>query len=191
MLLLHICCAPCFTYVRKALRAQSIEFTGYFYNPNIHPLKEYLLRAETLKNFVSATGEKVIFNTDYPAREFIISSITLEQEGKIRCSACYEKRLRATAIAARERGCRTYSTTLLLSPYQKHELLVEIGNRIADEESVDFYYEDFRHGFRESIEIARAKNLYLQNYCGCIFSEFEKNQKKLKRFENVVREIEG
>ncbi|MEM3396095.1 MAG: epoxyqueuosine reductase QueH [Thermoplasmata archaeon] len=185
MLLLHICCAPCFTYVRKVLREKNIEFTGYFYNPNINPLEEFLLRAETLKKFASQMGDKVIFNFSYPYRDYIARFLALENEGKIRCSACYEGRLRTAAKFAKKHDYRAFSTTLLLSPYQKHELLVETGKRIADEEGLDFYYEDFRPGFKESIELAKNYNLYRQNYCGCIFSEYERHEKKLKRLENA------
>lgn len=185
MLLLHICCAPCFTYVRKALKEKGVEFTGYFYNPNIHPLKEFLLRAETLKNFALQTGEKIIFNSSYPYRDYIARFLTSESNGELRCSACYEERLREVARFARVHQYKAFTTTLLLSPYQKHELLVEIGNRVADEQGVDFYYEDFRPGFKESIELAKKFNLYLQNYCGCIFSEYERYEKKLKGLENA------
>ncbi|MEM4292991.1 MAG: epoxyqueuosine reductase QueH [Thermoplasmata archaeon] len=185
MLLLHICCAPCFTYVRKVLKEKGIEFTGYFYNPNIHPLKEFLLRAETLKNFVFQTGDKVIFSSAYPYRDYIASFLALEKEGKVRCSACYEKRLREVARFARMHGYSAFSTTLLLSPYQNHELLVDVGNRIADELGVEFYYQDFRDGFKGSVELAKQYNLYRQNYCGCIFSEYERNEKKLKGLEDA------
>lgn len=187
MLLLHICCAPCFTYVRKALKIKGLEFTGYFYNPNIHPLREFLLRVETLKNFASITGDRVIFNFSYPYKEYINRLLAFEAEGKVRCIACYEERLSEVAKFAKMHGYRAFSTTLLLSPYQKHEFLVKIGNRIADENSLDFYYEDFRPGFKESIEIAKEHKLYLQNYCGCIFSEYERNERKLKGLKDATR----
>ena len=184
LLLLHICCAPCFTYVGKKLKSDGVGFVGYFYNPNIHPLKEFLTRLDTLKTFTGQTGYRVIYNTAYPYREFIANAMKAEENGILRCRVCYENRLRVVARFARENGYTAFSTTLLLSPYQHHEVLRETAESVADDEGIEFYYADFREGFKESIELSRQYNLYRQNYCGCIFSEFERHEKKLRRLND-------
>jgi hypothetical protein len=91
-----------------------------------------------------------------------------------RCGDCFRLRLSKTALVAREKGFDAFTTTLLISPYQKHELLREIGEQIAQREDVEFLYEDLRTGFRESQRISRELNLYHQKYCGCLYSEWER-----------------
>jgi hypothetical protein len=91
-----------------------------------------------------------------------------------RCRYCFRLRLRKTAAVAKGEGFDSFTTTLLISPYQKHELLKEIGEEVAREQGIEFYYEDFRTGFRESHRISRELDLYHQKYCGCVYSEWER-----------------
>jgi len=91
-----------------------------------------------------------------------------------RCAYCYESRLQATAEQAAERGYRRFSTTLLISPYQKHEQIRQTGERIAAERGLEFVYLDLRPGFRAGQQKARERGLYMQKYCGCIYSEKER-----------------
>ena len=42
---------------------------------------------------------------------------------------------------------------------------------MAKKYDVEFLYRDFRIGFREGQAKARELGLYMQKYCGCIFSE--------------------
>jgi predicted adenine nucleotide alpha hydrolase (AANH) superfamily ATPase len=91
-----------------------------------------------------------------------------------RCGDCFRMRLEKTAAVAKEEGFDSFTTTLLISPYQKHELLKEMGEQIAEEQGIEFHYEDFRPGFRESHRLSRELDIYHQKYCGCIYSEWER-----------------
>ena len=95
-----------------------------------------------------------------------------------RCGYCYQSRLLATADFALAHGFERFSTTLLISPYQHHQLIREIGERIAAERGLEFVYLDLRPGFRAGQEAAREMGLYMQKYCGCIYSEKERYQKQ-------------
>lgn len=175
-ILLHTCCAPCTTYVRPKLEENGFSVTGFFYNPNIHPYTEYEKRLSSLKLYAALTELPMIFQENYELEEYL-EEIEFGQLPK-RCEICYRLRLGKTAQAAQENGFEFFSTTLLISPHQKHELLKSIGEEIAAASGLKFYYEDFRSGFSESRRRAREMNLYRQKYCGCLFSEKETFFKK-------------
>ena len=161
---MHMCCAPCSTYPVKILKEKNINFTGYFYNPNIHPYEEYERRRNTVKEFSEIVNIDVIYNDEYLEREW------LEYKDNNRCKMCYNLRIDKTAHYASLNGYNAFTTTLLISPYQNHELIKELGNKYAKKYGIEFYYEDFRPYFREGQSIAREYNLYRQKYCGCIIS---------------------
>ena len=168
-LLMHTCCAPCSIYCIDSLRQQNIEPTVYWYNPNIHPYIEYKTRRDTLKEYTQNIGINAIFHEEYGLDEFCKNVICDLQN---RCiNYCYKVRLEDTAKYAKENGYDTISTTLLVSPYQKHEFIHELGDKIAREYGLEFLYRDFRVGFREGQNIAKELGLYMQKYCGCVFSE--------------------
>lgn len=169
-ILVHVCCAPCFTYPHKRLEEEGHDVTGLFYNPNIHPYQEYKNRKVALEKYVELRSAKVIYKDDYDIENYLRGAL----DAKDRCRFCYMLRLSETAKTAVNLGFDAFTTTLLISPYQKHEILVEVGKKIADEKGIEFYYEDFRKGYGESRDIARSLELYLQKYCGCIFSEKER-----------------
>lgn len=178
-LLLHACCAPCSVYCIDSLRNEGIEPTIYWYNPNIHPYMEYKLRRDTLKDYTESINIKAIFEEDYGLDEFCKNVIGDLQN---RCkNYCYKVRLEQTAKYAKENGYDAISTTLLISPYQNHELLKEIGEEIAKKYGLTFLYRDFREGFRVGQAKARELGLYMQKYCGCIFSEEERYYRHKKR----------
>jgi predicted adenine nucleotide alpha hydrolase (AANH) superfamily ATPase len=89
-------------------------------------------------------------------------------------------RLGAAGTAAKEKGFTLFTTTLLYSKYQKHDLIAGVARETAKEHGIEFYYEDFRQGWREGIVESKAMGLYRQQYCGCIYSERERYQTKLK-----------
>jgi predicted adenine nucleotide alpha hydrolase (AANH) superfamily ATPase len=155
----------------QVLRAQAIEVTGYWYNPNIHPYTEYQNRLNALKEYSKSIELPLLINDFYGLKMF--TKMALE-DLENRCLGCYELRLKETAIKAKEAGFDAFSTTLLISPYQKHEQLKITGERISNMIGIPFYYEDFRPYFREGQAKARALPLYMQKYCGCIFSEEER-----------------
>ena len=177
-LLLHTCCAPCLIYPLEILRGKEYEVTGFFYNPNIHPLAEYQNRKEAVEKFSKSDNCDVIY-PQYLPQEFF-QAVNLKESVPQRCAICWRLRLKATAKAAKEKGFKYFSTTLLVSPYQDQELLRQIGSDIAKEEVVDFYYEDFRPGFRDAHNKAHALGIYCQKYCGCIYSQIERCRKSEK-----------
>ena len=168
-LLLHTCCAPCSVYCIKSLRKEGIEPVVYWFNPNIHPYVEYKTRRDTLKEYTASIGVQAIFDENYGLKDFCKNVINdLEN----RCvKYCYRVRLEQTAKYAKENGYDTFSTTLLISPYQNHEALKKIGEEMAEKYGLNFLYRDFRPGFRQGQAEARELGLYMQKYCGCIFSE--------------------
>ena len=171
-LLLHTCCAPCSVYCIDSLRKEEIEPTVYWFNPNIHPYMEYKSRRDCLKEYTNNINVKAIFEENYGLDEFCKNVIGDLQN---RClNYCYKVRLEQTAKYAKEHGYTHFSTTLLVSPYQNHEALIKVANEMAEKYNVEFLYRDFRVGFREGQAKARELGLYMQKYCGCVFSEEER-----------------
>ena len=152
-LLMHICCAPCANLPIDVLRADGIDLTGYWYNPNIHPFTEY--RDYGLRPFVRAVADDIAG----------------------RCVKCYEMRLFEAARMAKEGGFDAFTSSLFISPYQQHELMRDVAYRAGEAYGVQFYYQDFRPLFRDGQTRARELGFYIQKYCGCIFSEQERYQK--------------
>ena len=176
--LLHACCAPCSVACIKALRGEGIEPTLYWYNPNIHPFTEYKSRRDTLAAYAKEENLECVLRDEYGLRPFL-AEVMPNVEG--RCVRCYEMRLESAARYAYEHSYEQFCTTLLISPYQNHELLRETGEKMAKKYGVAFLYRDFRPYFREGQQEAREQALYMQKYCGCIFSEEERYQKKKKQ----------
>ncbi len=178
-LLMHTCCAPCSVYCIDALRKENIEPTLYWYNPNIHPYTEYKARRDCLKDYAKIANIEAIFEEEYGLREFTKNVINNLEN---RCqNYCYKVRLEQTAKYAKENGYDAITTTLLVSPYQKHDLIKEQGEEIAKKYGLKFLYKDFRVGFRQGQDKARSLGLYMQKYCGCIYSEEERYQKKIEK----------
>lgn len=176
-LLLHICCGPCAAYPVKHLNDQGYDITGYFYNPNIHPYKEFTRRLDTLKDFAQRSNLPIIIDDSYTLEEFLANALNAD---KGRCQMCYELRLKKAAQIAKINNYDAFTTTLLVSPYQKHDIIREIGERIAKEVGIKFFYSDFRIGWKEGVAISKEMELYRQPYCGCIFSEKERYYKPKK-----------
>lgn len=154
-LLLHVCCAPCTISVNQWLGENGFEVKGLFYNPNIRPREEYERRLITMEYYSTSIGLKVINEPN--DRELTPGN----------CENCYRIRLQRAADYAKKIGHDFFSTTLLVSPYQKHEVIKGVGEEIAVESGVKFFYHDFREGFRAGQQKARELKLYRQKYCGC------------------------
>ena len=166
-----MCCGPCSAFPLKKLREMGYEPTGYFFNPNIHPYKEFMHRLETAREFATKMNLEIITDDNYTLEEFLRSALNAPNG---RCYMCYELRLRQVARVAKENGYDCFTTSLLVSPYQKHELITQIAKKIAEEEKITFIYEDFRPGWYDGVKISRDLELYRKPYCGCIFSEKER-----------------
>ena len=168
-LLMHTCCAPCSVYCIDTLKKEGIEPTIYWYNPNIHPYMEYKARRDTLKEYAESLKLKAIFEEDYGLDEFCKNVVGDLQN---RCkNYCYPVRLRKTFEYAKVNGYDAVTTTLLYSIYQNHDFIKEYMEKLSEEFGIEFLYRDFRVGFREGQNKARELGLYMQKYCGCIFSE--------------------
>ena len=190
-LLLHACCAPCSIQCVEALAEEGIQPALLWYNPNIHPYTEYRARMDSLRLFAEEKKLPLLVEDDYGLRAFIkgVSSIEAGAPGEApgenpveksgsgtehRCAFCYRFRLEKAARMAAEGGYNAFSTTLLISPYQKHELLRQIGEELAASYHIEFLYRDFRPRFRKGRSQARESGFYMQKYCGCIYSEEER-----------------
>ena len=183
-LLMHTCCAPCSVYCIESLREEGIEPTVFWYNPNIHPYMEYKARRDTLKEYTQNIEVQAIFEEDYGLDEFCKNVIG---DLKNRCvDYCYKVRMEKTAQYAKEHGYDSFTTTLLVSPYQKHEELVKICEELDKKYEINFVYRDFRVGFREGQAKAREMGLYMQKYCGCIFSEEDRYSKQIEKDKSIV-----
>ena len=173
--LLHTCCAPCSIYCVGSLRQEHIEPVSYWFNPNIHPYTEYRSRKMTLEEYAKSIDMRLGIDNTYGLRSFVKNVI---DDLEHRCFYCYQVRMDATARYAAEHHFDSFTTTLLVSPYQKHEALIAAGEAAAQKYGVPFLYRDFRPGFKEGQQKARELELYMQKYCGCIFSEEERYRMK-------------
>jgi epoxyqueuosine reductase len=170
-ILLHICCAPCAIYPVQEMRTGGMDVTGFFYNHNIHPYQEYQRRLETVRKYAALVELEVIYRDEYRLEEFLANVAANPDQ---RCLYCYSSRLEIVASAAVELGFEAFTTSLLYSRYQKHDIIREMGVRIGEKYGIPFYYADFRIGWQEGITVSRRMELYRQQYCGCIYSEKER-----------------
>ena len=168
-LLMHTCCAPCSVYCIDELRKNGIEPTLYWYNPNIHPYTEYVKRKDCLKEYSKKINVKAIFEDEYGLDVFCKNVV---ENINARCvNYCYPVRLRKTFEYAKANGYDTVTTTLLYSIYQKHDFIKKLMEDLSKEFGINFLYIDFRKGFWQGHQKAIEQGLYMQKYCGCIFSE--------------------
>ena len=183
-LLLHACCAPCFSAVLEKLTAH-FKITVLFYNPNIYPEAEYQKREAELKRLISempCTKEVALVDLPYVPEEFFTAVRGLEHipEGGERCFVCYRLRLERSAQYAAEHGFDYFCSTLSISPMKNAAKLNEIGAELSELYPVKLLPSDFKKkgGYLRSIELSREYGLYRQNYCGCVFSKQEAQRRE-------------
>lgn len=174
-LLMHICCSTCCLYPLQTLLSRNIDVRGFWLNPNIHPYTEYALRLESLRRLQIEWNLDMEYADNYGLKEFVRAVVHDEEN---RCSVCYTMRLEATAGTAKRMGLDGFTTSLLVSPYQKFDMIMRIGNEAAKKYAIPFFAEDFRPGWKEGMKKSKAFGLYRQKYCGCIYSEMERNIRK-------------
>lgn len=175
-ILLHTCCAACTLGAYGTLVEEGHTVRGFFCNPNIHPLIEFRRRLKAQKLLQEHLPIEMTYAEDYGLRQFLDE---VDWQGAARCGDCYRMRLRRAALEAVRQGMDAFTTTLLVSVHQKHALLRQVGQECSEETGVPFYYQDWRGLSEKGHEEARRRHLYLQQYCGCVFSECE-------RFENTA-----
>lgn len=183
-LLLHVCCAPCSSYVLEYL-SRYFDITACFYNPNISPKSEYDYRAQELIRLtqeIPLSRPVLCRISDYDPVAFaaIAKGLESEPEGGERCTACYRLRLTETAKIAASEGFDYFTTTLSISPLKDAVRLNAIGGELSQQYGVPYLYSDFkkREGYKRSIQLSAEHNLYRQDYCGCAFSKAEAERRK-------------
>ena len=179
-LLLHSCCGPCSSACIERLKP-FFDITILYYNPNIEPIEEYTKRKNEQIRFINEIGEVKFLDCDWDNDMFLNMSKGLEKEkeGGIRCHKCYDLRLNKTAELAKEENFEYFGTTLTVSPYKNSQVINEIGDKLSKEHNVKFLFSDFKkkNGYTRSIELSKEYNLYRQDYCGCVYSKMERDEK--------------
>ena len=177
-LLVHTCCAPCFIAPYNQLKDGGIAVSAFWFNPNIHPLLEYQKRRDTLRDFCANENIPLIETDEYGLQTFLLNTL---KDITARCTYCYDVRLEAVAKAAAESGYNAFSTTLLYSRYQKHDMIIQTAKAMAAKHGVDFYYQDWRSLWQDGIRLSKEAGMYRQQYCGCIFSEEDRYSEQIQR----------
>jgi epoxyqueuosine reductase len=173
-LLLHSCCAPCSGEVMEALLASGIEYTVFFYNPNIHPRQEYELRKQENLRFAEKYHIPFI-DADYDRDEWFARAKGMEWEperGK-RCTMCFDMRFERTALYAHENGFKVFTSSLGISRWKNMEQINESGIRAASHyPNLSYWTFNWRKqgGSQRMLEISKREEFYQQEYCGCAFS---------------------
>lgn len=186
-ILLHTCCGNCAVYPFEILKTEGHDVTGFWFNPNIHPFEEHDSRLQSLKKLTAQKNIDMLFFADYMPEDYFdalgVTSTDLQliPPSPGRCRPCYELRLGKTAEEAAKKGFDAFSTTLLISPYQDFDQIAATGKKMSQKHGVDFFFQDFRPFFRESIASAKKLGLYSQKYCGCVFSRTESKERQGKR----------
>lgn len=191
-LLLHACCAPCSSAVLEYL-SSIFDISIYYYNPNIHPEAEYSRRLEELETFLETTNRKLVFknqtkliHAEYHTEDFFAATnvrnepeLQTEPERGERCRRCYYFRMKKAYQYATEHGFDYFTTTLSISPYKDAQKINTIGQQLEQENptGTTYLYADFKkkNGFLRSLQLSDEYGLYRQDYCGCIFSEQNRN----------------
>ncbi len=184
-ILLHMCCGPCTIYPLKVLREEGHQVRGFFFNPNIHPYREWVRRLDTLRQYLDGQGVPLWVDGEYDLYSYLQAVLPRAEAREKRCPECYRLRLEATARMAAEQGIEAFTTTLLVSPYQLHQSVLAAGRESRAKFGCVFIYRDFRPGWREAVAESRRLGMYRQPYCGCVFSERERYWKEQKRTRNA------
>lgn len=168
--LLHICCGVCASYCIEKLKEYKYEVIGFYFNPNIFPENEYIKRKEVVQKLQNFYNIEIIFKEYNPSIWWqLCGSYENEPEGKQRCKICYKIRLEETFNNLSNFNCDFFTTTLTISPHKNSKTIFEVAKSINKEKflEIDFKKQD---GFKKTIEFAKKNQLYIQNYCGCIYS---------------------
>ncbi len=174
-LLVHSCCCHCAAYTLLFFREQGYDVSALWYNPNVHPFLEHEARQQALVSLTEQFKVPLITVEGYDMPEYFKRVAGHEEE---RCAHCFEMRLDKAADVAIANGFNAFTTTLLISPWQKHELIKETGEKVAQGKGIPFIYVDLRKHYSDSRRITKPLNLYRQPYCGCIYSEWERYREK-------------
>ncbi|MFC1954979.1 epoxyqueuosine reductase QueH [Chloroflexota bacterium] len=169
--LIHVCCAHCAAYTVDHWRQNGYEVDALWHNPNIHLYTEHQHRLEGMQSLAKEINLPLTVSDGYDMIEYFRRVAGDESQ---RCQYCFDLRLAKTAETACQVGFDAFTTTLLISPHQKHDLLRKIGSKLAEEKGIEFLYADLRKHYSDSRHLTKPLNLYRQQYCGCVYSEWER-----------------
>ncbi|MDI6752393.1 MAG: epoxyqueuosine reductase QueH [bacterium] len=168
-ILLHICCGVCACSVIERLREDGFEPMGFFYNPNIHPEEEYKRRLGAVRVLSEAMGFSLIEGSYEKERWLELTrGFEKEPERGNRCEVCFSLRLEKTSQKSKELKI-PFTTTLTVSTHKDSQPINRIGKGFEGFREYNFKKKD---GFKRSLDLAKRYNLYHQNYCGCVYSQF-------------------
>ncbi|EPL9568421.1 epoxyqueuosine reductase QueH [Providencia rettgeri] len=190
-LLLHSCCAPCSGEVMEAIQASGIDYTIFFYNPNIHPKREYLIRKE--ENIRFAQKHNIPFiDADYDTDNWFERAKGMEDEPErgIRCTMCFDMRFARTALYAAENGFSVISSSLGISRWKDMQQINDCGKRaVAPYEGMQYWDYNWRKkgGSARMIEISKREQFYQQEYCGCIYSLRDTNKHRKSQGRDIIK----
>ena len=203
----HVCCGPCAISVLEYLEGEGHEVTGFFFNPNIMPLAEYMRRREGAVEVHAKLGLPLVLADTLPVDEqkrlwgahWAVEEGETQQAKRLsplppaahpvgwlrmmhlrehaRCDLCWWLRLGATAMMAKKLGFAAITSTLLYSRFQNHERIKEQSGLLSGNAGLDFFYYDFRKLWQHGIERSKELGIYRQQYCGCVYSEYERYAK--------------
>ncbi len=190
-LLLHSCCAPCSGEVMEAITASGIDYTIFFYNPNIHPQREYLIRKEENLRFAEQNNVPFI-DADYDSDNWFERAKGMEREPErgIRCTMCFDMRFERTALYAAENGFSVISSSLGISRWKNMQQINECGQNAAQKyPGVTYWDYNWRKGGGSArmIEISKREHFYQQEYCGCIYSLRDSNKYRQSQGRDIIR----
>lgn len=171
-ILLHSCCAPCLVIPLGDLRSERHEVTALYFNPNIHPYSEYLRRLDAFTVFANDNAVPILTLDQPDSMERWLQQVVFRESQ--RCRLCFNFRMDMTARLAESKGFDAFSTTLLYSRFQKHDLLKTMCEAVSERYRIPFVYKDWRSSWNEGVRRYRTLGLYRQKYCGCIYSEKER-----------------
>lgn len=180
--LLHSCCAPCSGEIMEAMLVSGIDFTIFFYNPNIHPRSEYELRKNENIAYAERFGVPFV-DADYDCDDWFarVRGMENEPERGRRCSECFDMRFERTALHAHEHGFPVMTSSLGISRWKDMAQVTASGRRAAARyPGLLFWDHNWRKGGGSArmIEIGKRENFYRQGYCGCVYSLRDGNRQR-------------
>ncbi len=177
-ILLHTCCGPCSTVAVPHFRAEGLEPLAFFANPNVQPPDEHERRLGAMRRYAAAADLELVVDDQAGAREWAAgagraAALPAPGDPRQRCRECLDTRLAEAAHAAASRGLALFSTSLSVSPWQRHDLIAQAGLAAAEAAGVEFVYADLRRAYPRSIDESRRLGLYRQRHCGCVAGKWE------------------
>ena len=185
-LLLHVCCGPCAIMPITRLQDEGYVVTAWFMNPNVQPLAEYLRRREAAGQCAERLGVEILYADAAWNITAWLRAVAGRDEPPARCAWCCESRVEAAFAEAASLGFASFSTSLLYSRYQPHEVIAAAGRRLAEKGGPGFVYRDFRTDWQAGIDRSKEWGLYRQPYCGCVYCEADRYRKQLERCKKTA-----